>query len=141
MKKVILVLFILLLSLTSSGFSYEEEKEERAFSIDDLYDYQKEFKSEEIDVCASNSSKTYMDYRATTARDSRQYWFIREELTVDEQTGFLFEDELQLSKYMLQLYQLKDLRQNFGEQARQNVLQYGLDYVQPMVMRVYEENM
>ena len=57
MKKVILVLFILLLSLTSSGFSYEEEKEERAFSIDDLYDYQKEFKSEEIDVCASNSSK------------------------------------------------------------------------------------
>ena len=93
MKKVILVLFILLLSLTSSGFSYEEEKEERAFSIDDLYDYQKEFKSEEIDVCASNSSKTYMDYRATTARDSRQYWFIREELTVDEQTGFLYDND------------------------------------------------
>lgn len=94
MKKLVLTLFILLLSLSSTAFTYEDNSEEdRVFSLDDLYDYQKEFKCEEIEVCASNSSKTYMDYRATTARDSKQYWFIREELTVDTKTGFLYDKD------------------------------------------------
>ncbi len=95
MKKILLLITILILSLTVTGFSYEtkEEEKETVFSIENLYDYQKEFKSEEISVCAPNSSKTYMDYRATTARDSRQYWFIREELTVDTNTGFLYDKD------------------------------------------------
>ena len=95
MKKILLSLVLIAMGLTFSAFTYEETEsgEEKAFSIDDLYDYQKEYKSEEIEVCASNSSKTYMDYRATTARDSRQYWFIHDELTVDTETGFLYDED------------------------------------------------
>lgn len=94
MKKLFVLLLLFLLSLSQTGFSYETtEEENKVFSIEDLYDYQKEFKSEEIEVCAHNSSKTYMDYRAVTARDSRQYWFIKDEMTVDEQTGFLYDKD------------------------------------------------
>ncbi|MBR2577446.1 MAG: hypothetical protein IKE38_00815 [Erysipelotrichaceae bacterium] len=94
MKKLFVLLLVVLMSLTVSAFSYEnDDDEDPVFSIDDLYDYQKEYKSEEIAVCASGSAKTYMDYRATTARDSRQFWFIREELTVDTETGFLYDED------------------------------------------------
>lgn len=77
-----LAVFFLLLT----GFS-----EEKGFDIEDLYDYQKEFESVEIGVCSMNRTKTYMDYRATTSPSSRQYWFIRNEMTVDQTTGFLYD--------------------------------------------------
>ncbi|MBR0462669.1 MAG: hypothetical protein IJJ00_08175 [Erysipelotrichaceae bacterium] len=95
MKKVFLLLLVLCMGLVISGFSYENDSddEDPVFSIDELYDYQKEFKSEEIKVCASGTAKTYMDYRSTTARDSRQYWFIHDELTVDKETGFLYDED------------------------------------------------
>ena len=95
MKKLFLMIVVLTTCLSAAGFMFENAAEEncneRVFNIDDLYDYQKDFKSEEITVCAGNSTKTYMDYRATTARDSKQYWFIHDEMTVDEQTGFLYD--------------------------------------------------
>ena len=94
MKKLLTILLIIGIGILATGFKLENTSidEETVFDIDDLYDYQKLFKSEEIDVCAENSTKTYMDYRATTARDSKQYWFIHDQMTVDEKTGFLYDE-------------------------------------------------
>ncbi len=91
-----MILFVLLISLLTTGYTYINEQSEETqttFSIDNLRDYQKEFKSEEIETCASGVAKTYMDYRATTVRSSRQYQFIHNELTVDETTGFLYDKD------------------------------------------------
>ncbi len=96
MKKTLMILFVLLISLLTTGYTYINEQSEETqttFSIDNLRDYQKEFKSEEIETCASGVAKTYMDYRATTVRSSRQYQFIHNELTVDETTGFLYDKD------------------------------------------------
>ena len=73
-----------------SGISAEESS---ILNIEDFRNYSKEFVSEEISVCASGRAKTYMDYRATTARNSRQYQFIHNNLTVDETTGFLYDED------------------------------------------------
>ena len=63
------------------------------FDINDLYDYQKQFKSEPLTVCSTNDAKTYMDYRMTNLVDSRQYQFLRYECTVDKNTGFLYDKD------------------------------------------------
>lgn len=98
MKKIIKLLMIILACLVFTGFTYidedsDEESESSTFNIDDLYDYQKEYVGEEIEACASGYAKTYMDYRATTVRSSRQYQFIHNNLTVDETTGFLYDED------------------------------------------------
>ena len=96
MKRIFKLLTVLFIFLLISGFTYiNEDKEDNTstFELGDLYNYQKAFKSEEIDVCASGVAKTYMDYRATTARNSRQYKFIHKKLTVDETTGFLYDED------------------------------------------------
>lgn len=96
MKKLFLVILTICLCLLSSGYTYEETSEDSetsSFDINNLYDYQKEYKTEELELCASNSSKTYMDYRAITARNSKQYQFIHNNLTVDETTGFLYDED------------------------------------------------
>ena len=73
------------------GFTFYEDHQ--GFDIDDLYDYQKKFKTEELSVCSLNTAKTYMDYRMTTVVSSRQYQFLNYECTVDHETGFLYDDE------------------------------------------------
>ena len=96
MKRIFKLLTVLFIFLLISGFTYiNEDKEDNTstFELGDLYNYQKAFKSEEIDVCASGVAKTYMDYRATTARNSRKYKFIHNNLTVDETTGFLYDED------------------------------------------------
>lgn len=97
MTKILKILFCLGVFVFCTGFTYidtEKNTEEvSTFNIDDLNDYQKEYKSEELEVCASGSAKTYMDYRATTVRSSRQYQFIHNNLTVDETTGFLYDED------------------------------------------------
>lgn len=90
MKKYIICMILLVLL---GGFTFFEENNNKSFNIDDLYDYQKEFKTEEIDVCARAGAKTYMDYRMTTVVSSRQYQFIHNELTVDKNTGFLYDKD------------------------------------------------
>ena len=55
-----------------------------------MRDYQKEYESEAVGVCALGKTKTYMDYRSVTDPSSKQYWFIRENMEVDPLTGFLF---------------------------------------------------
>lgn len=83
----------MILLVLLGGFTFFEENNNKSFNIDDLYDYQKEFKTEEIDVCARAGAKTYMDYRMTTVVSSRQYQFIHNELTVDKNTGFLYDKD------------------------------------------------
>ena len=85
-----ILLLILLGGFTFVGI-YENGKS--TFDIEDLYDYQKKFQTEEIEVCARVGAKTYMDYRMTTVVNSRQYQFIHNELTVDKETGFLYDED------------------------------------------------
>lgn len=68
-------------------------EETSVLNIEDFRNYTKEYVSEEITVCAAGRAKTYMDYRATTAKSSRQYQFIHNNLTVDETTGFLYDKD------------------------------------------------
>ncbi len=91
-KKFYCILAVCIL-LVISGFTFFEDGEKKEFDIDELYDYQKKFKTEELDVCSSNTAKTYMDYRMTTVVASRQYQFLNYECTVDKKTGFLYDEE------------------------------------------------
>lgn len=92
MKKLILVLIITGLIFVVGGFSIIKN-DGHHFDINDLYDYQKEFESEEIEICSMSDVKTYMDYRMTTVRSSRQYQFLNYECTVDAKTGFLYDKD------------------------------------------------
>ncbi len=94
MKKIVLILLLLLTAVSLCAFdSSDSGDDEKPFDIDDLYDYQKEFKGEDVGVCSVSGAKTYMDYRAVTATDSIQYWFIKDYMTVDEETGFLYDKD------------------------------------------------
>ena len=92
-KNVFNYVLVLCVVLVICGFTLYEEEKEKAFDLNELYDYQKEFKTEELDVCSSNTAKTYMDYRMTTVVSSRQYQFIHNNLTVDKNTGFLYDED------------------------------------------------
>ena len=92
MKKLALLIATFLIVLTLGGFTYAF-KQHNSFDIEDLYSYNKKYKTEEIEVCGESTAKTYMDYRMTTVVNSTQYQFIHNNLTVDESTGFLYDDE------------------------------------------------
>ena len=91
MKKFIFLLLAMLIVL--SGFTSETDDEEVSFDIESLYEYQKEFKAEEVGVCSISSVKTYEDYRGITSPSSKQYHFIRQYMYVDETTGFLYDED------------------------------------------------
>ncbi len=91
MKKVLLVLFLLASFMTMTGFTTESEDME--FSIENLDQYNKEFKTESIGVCSASSTKTYMSYKSVTARNSKQYKHIHNKMTVDEETGLLYDED------------------------------------------------
>jgi len=79
--------------LLNSGFTFFDlNQKESPFDLSTLYDYEKEFKCEEIESCSSNASKSYMDYRATTVVTSRQYQFMLNHCSVDK-TGFLLDED------------------------------------------------
>ena len=83
---------ILAVILLCSGFNYLDS-DGYSFDLSDLYNYHKEFESEEIGVCSMSNVKTYMDYRMTTLRSSAQYKFLNYECTVDEKTGLLYDED------------------------------------------------
>ncbi len=93
MKKMFYCVLVLCVALMICGFSDFLGDTDTGFDLDELYDYQKEFKSEELSICSANTAKTYMDYRMTTVVDSRQYQFIRNFLSVDKKTGFLYDED------------------------------------------------
>ena len=63
------------------------------FSLSKLKNYKKEFKSVSIGACSTSSTKTYEDYRLITSVGSAQYQYIHNHCTVDEETGFLIDEE------------------------------------------------
>jgi len=73
--------------LVSSGFTSSE------FSLASLQRYTKEFEAESIGVCSSSSTKTYEDYRAINNTASAGYKYIHEHCTVDETTGFIYDED------------------------------------------------
>lgn len=89
MKKVIIVLSTILLLTVCTGFTIEYGD----FDDESLYDYQKEYESEDVGVCALGKTKTYMDYRAVTNTSSTQYWYIKNQMEVDPKTGFLLDED------------------------------------------------
>ena len=93
MKKAGVLLFSIVVLLVLSGFRFDINDNYGDFDINNLKDYHKEFESEEIELCASSSAKTYMDYRAIDLVSSRQYQFISNYLNVDKQTGFLYDED------------------------------------------------
>ena len=73
--------------LMMSGFSPED------FSLAKLKNYKKQFKSVSIGTCSTSSTKTYEDYRMITSVGSAQYQYIHNHCVVDEETGFLLDEE------------------------------------------------
>ena len=63
------------------------------------------------------------------------------DLILHGKNGYLFETEIELAEYMVRLYQDAELRMRMGKQAGEAVRFYALDYVQPEIMYVYEENL
>ena len=92
MRKFIGILFVSFIILNLCGFTFFDNEEVKPFNINDLIDYEKEFNSEEIEVCANNSTKSYMDYRATTLVSSAQYQFMHNHCVVDK-TGVLLDED------------------------------------------------
>lgn len=91
MKKLFMMTISIMMVIVMLGFASTVFSE--GFNIADLYDYQKEYKSEDAGACALGKTKTYMDYRATTDPSSAQYWFIRNNMEVDPTTGFLLDED------------------------------------------------
>ncbi|MDO4701079.1 hypothetical protein EII25_00995 [Erysipelotrichaceae bacterium OH741_COT-311] len=81
MKKLVLF-FILAIFIVCSGFTLKTEEE-----------YVKEFESSQVDMCSTSSTKSYMSYKSITSRGSRQYKYIQEYMTVDEETGLLYDED------------------------------------------------
>ena len=83
MKKHISCSLAILCVLVLTGFTFfsNENSKEKTFNIEDLYDYHKEYITEEIQACATKGAKTYTDYRMTTVVNSKQYQFIHNKLT------------------------------------------------------------
>ena len=87
MRKTAAAVMALTILMTASGFTSEE------FSLADLSNYQREYKSESIGACSASSTKTYEDYSLITSTGSAQYKYIHEKMTVDETTGLLIDED------------------------------------------------
>ena len=86
MKKLIPLLSILLIF----GFSIKDDNMLKSSSY---FDIEKKYETVELEACALGVTKSYMDYRAVTNTSSKQYWFIRNNMTVDTTNGFLYDEE------------------------------------------------
>ncbi|MFV0479596.1 MAG: hypothetical protein ACK5LZ_03380 [Anaerorhabdus sp.] len=92
MKKSLLVLILVFSFITMTGFTTKTENED-GFTIESFDQYNREFQSEAIEVCSTSATKTYMSYKAITSTTSKQYKFIYSEMTVDELTGLLYDED------------------------------------------------
>ena len=93
MRKLLLTLLGISVLFVLCGFSFDINDDYSNFDLNNLNDYIKQYETEELEVCAVSSAKTYMDYRATNLVSSRQYQFIHNNLSVDKKTGFLYDED------------------------------------------------
>ncbi len=86
MKKITIV-FALCLLVFGSGSHLPKEKS-KDMQIEVIED-ESTYTTQQVEVCGTNSFKSYMDYRKITNTASKQYALIQDELTVDQTTGLL----------------------------------------------------
>ncbi len=86
-RKTVALAFVFALFIALTGFDAKN------FSIDHFDTYEKEFETEEMEVCFNLSAKTYMPYNAITKTTSPQYKYIHEKMTIDETTGMIYDEE------------------------------------------------
>jgi len=87
MKKLTCALAAASMLVLNAGFKSED------FSLAALKNYTREFKSTSIGACSNSSTKTYEDYRGITSTGSAQYQYIHNHMTVDDATGFLYDED------------------------------------------------
>ena len=91
--KLIFVCFIVLTTVAPLRINAEEGRDIRLMNrIVKEKEYVTEYVEQEYDVCSTSSVKTYMDYRTIDDVNSKQYRYIRDNMTVNQVTGLL-EDE------------------------------------------------
>ncbi len=87
LKKLSGLLVAAMIYVTSSGFTMEE------FDIANFGNYEREFKSEGMNLGVLSSTKTYEDYRLLNMPASAQYQYIHNHCTVDDETGLLVDED------------------------------------------------
>ena len=97
--KIVLIALIFTFLIPVSTFAEDEEdREDPAAAImaekeeNGLLYYTGSFWKEDLKVVANFSSKTYMDWRSITSKSSKQYWFIKDYMYVDETSGLLYDE-------------------------------------------------
>lgn len=96
MKKTIIILITFLIVLLCSSFTIDENivnGNNKDFDIDGIPSYEKTYITEDYDLCGDGSVKTYMDYRFITSVSSKQYQYIYNHMTVDPESGFLYDED------------------------------------------------
>ncbi len=86
-KKTVASISTLIVGLSLCAFDSD------SFKLSDLKNYQREYLSESIGACSTSSTKTYEDYSLITAKESKQYKYIHNNMTVDETTGLLIDED------------------------------------------------
>ena len=90
LKKFCRSFFVLLMIACLCGFADSSEWED--FDPNVVFDYQKEYESEEVGVCSYSSVKSYMDWKMITSPSSTQYWYIRQHMALDD-SGLLVDED------------------------------------------------
>ena len=85
--------FLACLLFSAGALSFLAGYSPADFSLARLKNYKKEFKSESIGACSTSSIKTYEDYRLITSVGSAQYQYIHNHCVVDDETGFLIDED------------------------------------------------
>jgi len=71
----------------------EDESGENIILNKTIKNIYRNYDTEEVSVKISGKNKTYMDYRSITAKGSTQYKYIHNNMSVDETTGLLVDEE------------------------------------------------
>lgn len=87
----ILIVFLIMLGAGKKAEPIPSASDE--LDINEFVEYEPKYIANEVEVCSNSSTKTYEDYRAITSRSSAQYKYIHEYMTVDEGTGFLYDED------------------------------------------------
>ena len=87
------ILMVFLIALGASRKAEPIPAKSGELDINEFAEYEPKYLANEVDVCSKSSTKTYEDYRAITSRSSAQYKYIHEFMTVDEETGFLYDED------------------------------------------------
>lgn len=96
-RNIVTVLGVCAAVLFGSGFTYADDdptmRTGNDLDLSTLHNYQRQYLSQSIGACSSSSTKTYESYALITHPDSNQYKYIHEHMTIDSQTGLLYNED------------------------------------------------